>query len=273
MTFWQGCVLGAVQGVTEFLPISSSAHLVLFPWFFGWKDPGLVFDVFLHLGTLIAVFAYFARDWMQLVSAGLRSVIERRIGFERERMVFWLLVVGTIPAVIAGWLLHDYAATAFRAPLLTAMTLAGVGFLLYWADGKCPMIKHLEELRFKDAIWIGLAQACAIVPGVSRSGSTMTMGRVLGLKRRDAARFSFLLAFPITLGAGIFEWRSFSTELLAQMSVAPLIGGFLTSTIFGLLAIHFLLRLLQTSDFAVFCWYRVFLAGGILIWSILSGTK
>lgn len=271
MTFLQGCILGAVQGLTEFLPISSSAHLVLFPWFFGWQDPGLAFDVFLHLGTLIAVFGYFARDWVQLVSAGLRSVIERRIGFERERLVFWLIFVGTIPAVIAGYLLHEQAETIFRAPLLTAVTLSSVGFLLYWADGKCPMIKHLEELKMKDAVWIGIAQACAIVPGVSRSGATMTMGRILGLKRRDAARFSFLMAFPITLGAGIFEWKSFSTELLAQVPLAPLIGGFLTSTLFGLVAIHFLLRLLQTSDFAIFCWYRVFLAGGILAWSIVAG--
>ncbi|MCB0416145.1 MAG: undecaprenyl-diphosphatase UppP [Bdellovibrionaceae bacterium] len=271
MTFFQACVLGLVQGLTEFLPVSSSAHLILFPWFFGWQDPGLAFDVFLHVGTLVAVFVYFARDWLHLLSAGLRSVIERRIGFERERLVFWMMVVGNVPAVLAGVLLHDYAETFFRTPLLICVTLSVVGFLLYWIDGRAPTIKGIEELKLGDAIWIGVAQACAIIPGVSRSGATMTMGRALGLRRRASARFSFLLSFPIILGACAYELKGFDASVFGGVPASHLIGGFVCSTLSGLFAIHFLMRVLQIADYKWFAWYRIALAGLILVWSVMSG--
>ncbi len=272
MTFFQSCVLGLVQGITEFLPISSSAHLILFPWFFGWQDPGLAFDVFLHLGTLLAVFLYFFQDWVRLIAAGFASIRERRIYGDYERQIFWMLVVGNIPAVLAGVVLHDWIATIFRSPMLISMTLAVVGFLLYWVDESSPAIKNLREMTFKDALMVGIAQACALVPGVSRSGATMTMARWLGVRRTESARFSFLLAFPITLGASLFEMRDISNITAQGMPVSHLVGGFMCSLIAGLMAIHFLMQVLQAASFRLFGFYRIALAAVIILWSVFSGN-
>lgn len=261
-------ILGLIQGITEFLPISSSGHLILIPWFFNWSDPGLAFDVFLHLGTLLAVIAYFFKDWWAIFKAGMASIIERRIGFDRHRLLFWLLVVATVPAVLAGLLLEKHVEGAFRAPLLIAVTLAGVGFLIYWIDGHYPSLRGIDELRMKDAIAIGLAQACAIIPGVSRSGSTMAMGRLRGMNREAAARFSFLMSIPITLGACLFESRKLSSPELSAVPSGYLITGFLSSLIAGLASIHFLLQYLKNSDFRVFAWYRLVLAAVIIVSSL-----
>jgi len=272
MSVFQAFILGAVQGVTEFLPISSSAHLVLVPWLFGWKDPGLAFDVFIHLGTLLAVLGYFWRDWWVLLRAGLTSVIERKLGYERERLVFWLLVVGTIPAGLAGLVFHELAETAFRAPLLIAINLSVVGFLMYWIDGRYPSIRSTEEMEVKDAVWVGIAQAMAIVPGVSRSGATMTMARLLSFSREGAARFSFLLAVPITTAAVVFKLKDLVG--LAQggtLSWSYLAAGLVSSFVFGVVSIHILLQYLRTADFRVFAWYRLILGGGIIAWSLLAG--
>ena len=271
MTMFQSFILGAVQGVTEFLPISSSAHLILFPWVLGWKDPGLAFDAFLHLGTIVAVFFYFAGDWFRLIKAGLLSIIERKIGFETDRLLFWLLVLGSIPAGLAGLFFAHEIEESFRSPLLIAMTLAGVGFLLYWVDGRYPSTRKLEDLRAKDAFWIGIAQACAIVPGVSRSGSTMTMARFVGMSREAAARYSFLLSFPITLAAGIFKGREVLQHGQGDLGLPILMMGLAASLIFGLLSIHILIRFLRVADFAVFAWYRILLAGGIVGWGLFVG--
>ncbi len=272
MTHFQAFVLGALQGLTEFLPISSSAHLLLAPWFFGWKDPGLAYDVFIHGGTLLALLVYFGRDWWQLIKAGLLSIIERKIGFHRERKLAWLIVVATIPAVCAGLLLEKTIEAHTRTPLLVAASLSFLGLLLYWIDGKYPAIKHLEEMTFKDSMWIGIAQCFALFPGVSRSGSTITMGRLQGFHRPAAARFSFLLAFPITLGA--FLHKLPEVRALAQQGALEwplLITGFVTSAATGLLAIHLLLAYLRSADFRVFAWYRVLLGGAVLVWSLLCG--
>ncbi len=270
MTHFHAFVFGCLQGLTEFLPVSSSAHLLLFPWFFKWEDPGLAFDVFLHGGTAAALLVYFARDWWLLTKAGLLSVIERKIGFHRERKLAWLLIVATIPGGLAGLMFEHVVESAFRAPLLVAATLATMGFLLYWVDGKYPSIKHLEEMTFKEALWIGFAQCLALVPGVSRSGSTITMGRFQGFHRPAAARFAFLMAFPITMGA--FLHKLPELKHLADSGALPwpfLINGFLTSTITGLMAIHLLLTYIRTADFRIFVWYRVLLAGAVLGWSLL----
>ena len=271
MTTFQSFILGAVQGVTEFLPVSSSAHLILFPWVFGWKDPGLAFDAFLHLGTIVAVFFYFAGDWFRLIRAGFLSLIERKIGFETDRMLFWMLALGSIPAGLAGFLLGHQAEETFRSPLLIAMTLAGVGFLLYWVDGRYPATRKLEDLRGKDAFWIGLAQACAIVPGVSRSGSTMTMARFVGMSREAAARYSFLLSFPITLAAGIFKGREVLHHTDSDLPWGLLLTGLGASLVFGLVSIHILMRFLRVADFAIFAWYRILLGAGIVGWSLFAG--
>lgn len=267
MTVFQAFILGLVQGVTEFLPISSSAHLVLVPWFFRWEDPGLGYDVFIHLGTLVAVTVYFAKDWWTLLRAGLASIIERRIGFERDRMLFWFLMLATIPGAISGMVFHTQAETIFRAPLLISVSLSLVGFIIYWIDGKYPTLKKLEEIKLKEALWIGIAQAFAIIPGVSRSGATMAMARGVGFNREAAAKFSFLLSLPIVFAAGVFKWRDF----VGQGSVAPtaqLAVGFFSSAFFGLLSIHFLMRYLRVADFRIFVWYRVFLAFGIVVCSL-----
>ncbi len=271
MTIFQSFILGAVQGVTEFLPVSSSAHLVLFPWVFGWKDPGLAFDCFLHLGTIVAVFFYFAGDWFRLIKAGFLSVIERKIGFETDRLLFWLLVLGSMPAGLAGFFFNQQAEDTFRSPLLIAMTLAGVGFLLYWIDGRYPSTRKLEDLRVKDAFWIGIAQACAVVPGVSRSGSTMTMARFLSMSRESAARFSFLLSLPITLAAGVFKGREVFQQSQIDLPMSVLMTGLAASLLFGLFSIHMLIRFLRVADFAIFAWYRILLAGGIVGWSVFAG--
>ncbi len=271
MTILHAIILGLVQGLTEFLPISSSAHLTLVPWFFGWPDPGLAFDVFLHWGTLIAVFGYFFGDWMQLIRAGLASIIERKIGFDRNRMLFWMLTLATIPAGLAGFVFHDVVAGVFRAPLLIAISLALIGFLMYWIDGRYPPYRNLTDLSLKDAMWIGFAQAFALIPGVSRSGSTMTMGRFLGLNREAAARFSFLLSFPIILAAGIFETKNLMEMGGLQFSSGYLVAGFLASFLSGIASIHILLAYLRNADFAVFAWYRIALAVGVVLFSLMTG--
>lgn len=270
MSVFQASILGFIQGLTEFLPVSSSAHLILAPWIFQWQDPGLAFDVFLHLGTLAAITIYFFRDLVGLARAGFASILERRIGFERDRVQFWLIVVGTIPAVFFGLLFHHHAEELFRSPLLIAATLSFAGFLIYWVDGQYPVLKRFEELSFSDALWIGIAQAFSIIPGVSRSGSTMAMARRLGFNREAAARFSFLLCFPIILGAGLMEGRHLINEIGEGMQWSYLIAGFFASFFSGLAAIHFMLSFLRSADLAIFFWYRLGLSVFIVLWSFLS---
>lgn len=270
MNTFQAVVLGILQGLGEFLPISSSAHLILFPWFLRWEDPGLAFDVILHMGTLVAVLVYFAQDLLQLLRAGFDSVIERKIGFDRNRMLFWMILIGTIPGGIAGVLLHHAAEEKFRAPLLIAVSLSSVGFLMYWIDGKYPALRNTEELSMKDALWIGCAQAFAIIPGVSRSGSTITMARLLGMTRESAARFSFLLSIPIIGAAGILEGKKLLEMGHLPLPLPYLLGGFFASMISGFLAIAVMMRYVRSADLSVFAWYRVLLAAVTVIWSLVA---
>lgn len=270
MSNFQSIVLGAVQGLTEFLPISSSGHLILFPWVLGWPDSGLAFDAFLHLGTIVAVLIYFFKDLCRLARGGFLSLIERKIGFDVDRLQFWLIVIGTIPGGLAGYFLQGYAETAFRSPLLIATTLSVVGFLLYYIDGKFPSSRSMDEISYKEAIWIGIAQACAIVPGVSRSGATMLMARLMGLTREASARFSFLLSFPIILAAGIFKGKDL-LEPGQSFDPTTLALGFGSSCLVGLLAIHFLIQYLKRANFSVFAWYRIALGIFIIVFSLWSG--
>jgi undecaprenyl-diphosphatase len=272
MNIGQAVVLGLVQGLTEFLPISSSAHLVLFPWLLGWKDPGLAFDVFLHIGTLGAVAIYFSSDWIRILQAGITSIIERRIGWDRDRMLFWYLIFGTVPAAAAGFLFHDYFGATFRSPLLIAVALGFVGFLLFWIDGKFPALRPMEDMTLRDAVWIGMAQATALIPGVSRSGATMTMGRLLGLNREAAARFSFLLSVPIIVAAAAFELRNLLDQGSLGMPLSYLISGMVAAFITGILSIFFLINYLKSADFSLFAWYRIGLAAFIVLWSLFTGA-
>ena len=272
MPLFQSIVLAVVQGITEFLTISSSAHLVLIPRFFHWKHPGLAFDVFLHLGTLVATLIYFAADWLRIVRAGIQSMVERRVGFDTDRQLFWWIGFACVPGVVLGVFFHHSAETFFREPILIAIPMSLVGFLMYWVDMHFPSLRSIQEISFKDAIWIGFAQACALVPGVSRSGSTITMGRYCGLTRPAAARFSFLLSLPITFGAFLFEWRKLAdtTAMDPSLTKEVLWGGFIASGLLGMLAIHFLLFFLRTASLKTFAWYRVLLSMGILAWAVFG---
>ncbi|MEW6447332.1 MAG: undecaprenyl-diphosphatase UppP [Bacillota bacterium] len=246
MGLTEAIVLGIVQGLGEFLPISSSAHLVLTPWLFGWRDPGLAFDVALHLGTLAAVVAYFWRDWLNLAQNGLKGVKNR------EGRLFWYLMAATIPGALAGLALEQYAETVFRAPLLVGVMLILMGIVLYTADHLGQRKRGIWQVGWREAILIGISQAFAIIPGVSRSGATISAARFLGLDREAATRFSFLLSTPIILGAGVFSLKDISAGDLTLAFWA----GVAVSAITGFAAIAFLLRFVITKNFNLFVWYR-----------------
>lgn len=261
MTVFQAIVLGLLQGFAEFLPISSSAHLSLAPWLFGWEPPGLDFDVALHLGTLVAVLWYFRRDWAALTRAGLRILGKRRVDDDEERRVVFL-VIATIPAVIAGGLLQEYAETIFRAPVITAIALIVLGVLLWAIDRWAPADRTLGGMRWPHALLIGVAQTFALVPGVSRSGATITAGRALKMDRQSAAVFSFLMSMPIIAAAAVLK----VPEAVARHGISPpLVAGVAASAVSGWLAIAVLLRYVSRNDYAVFAVYRVLL-GGFVLW-------
>jgi undecaprenyl-diphosphatase len=256
LTLLQAAILGLAQGLGEFLPISSSAHLVLVPWLFGWTDPGLTFDVALHIGTLLAVVIYFRKDWWHLITRGFTDVRSA------EGRLFWYLVAASVPGAIGGFLLEKKAETVFRSPILIAMMLILMGVLLYWADRRSAKNIELKNITFETSILIGISQALAIIPGVSRSGITMTTGLLMGVTRQGAARFSFLLSTPIIFGAAV-------VKLPHVISNSPMINvnftiGILVSCITGIASIGFLLRYIQTKDFLPFVWYR-FVLGALVI--------
>jgi undecaprenyl-diphosphatase len=261
MTLFEAIAYGLVQGLGEFLPISSSAHLVLLPWMAGWKPHGLAFDVALHLGTLLSLLVYFRVDLLRLARAFLASVVERRVGDDLDRRLAWMVVLGSVPGAVIGLALERQAEERFRSPALIACTLIGMGVALYLVDTRARSARPLDGMTFRDALWVGLGQACAIVPGVSRSGSTITVGRLLGLSREAAARFSFLLSAPIVAGAGLLKvpklWREGGVDL-------PLVVGIVVAAVSGWLAIEVLLRLIRTRSYLPFAVYRV-AAGAVVL--------
>jgi len=250
----QAIILGAVQGLTEFLPVSSSAHLIIVPWLFGWDDPGLAFDVALHLGTLLALLIYYWKIWFDLA----HSLIT---GQKASRRLLFLLIVASVPGAIIGLLLEKEAETIFRSPLLIACTMSLLGIALWLCDKVARSTRTMAELTLTDALLIGLSQALAIVPGVSRSGATITMARALGIEREDAANFSFLMATPIIAGAGLLESR----KLIASGMHTTVVLGFVASAIFGIAAIAALIRFVRTRTYAVFAWYRLALAAVVVL--------
>jgi undecaprenyl-diphosphatase len=268
MPVHQAIVLGIVQGLAEFLPISSSAHLILVPWVLGWDDPGLAFDVALHWGTLFAVLFVFWRDWIRLVGAGLRSIGDRRLLDTSDRRLFWGLVVATIPGAIVGKLLGDKAEETLRSPLLIAGTMSLMGVLLWAADIAGKKDRLAEQMPMSHAFGIGIAQAFALIPGVSRSGSTITLGLALGYTRETIARFTFLLSTPIIFGAGLLKFPKMLREMHSGASPLGwdgLAAGCIASAIVGALVIRWLLAYLRTRTFAVFAIYRLVVAAGILV--------
>jgi undecaprenyl-diphosphatase len=261
MTVFQAVVLGLVQGLAEFLPISSSAHLVLTPWVFGWSDPGLSFDVALHVGTLVAVLWYFRAEWVSLTKSAFALVRTRRADTEDKRR-FLFLVAATIPAAVGGVLLEDYAETTFRSPALMAVTLMVMGVVLWAVDRFAARDRPLSSLGLRDAVLIGLAQVLALVPGVSRSGSTMTAGRALRFDRQSAAVFSFLMSMPVTAAAALLK----VPDLLRTEGItATLVAGVVSAGVSSWLAIAVLLRYVSRHSFGVFAVYRLALGALILI--------
>lgn len=253
MTTFQALVLGLVQGLSEFLPISSSAHLTFIPWLLHWQDPGLAFDVALHFGTLLAVLWYFRAEWVSLILAATNVAKHRRVETDGEKRVVFL-VIATIPGAIAGLALEKYAESTFRDVRLIAILLMIMGILLWLVDHRARQDRPLGAMEWKDALMIGLAQMFAIVPGVSRSGSTITAGRALRLTRESAAIFSFLMSMPIIAAAAILKIpHVLRTEGLS----APLLVGVAASAISGWLAIAVLMRFVLRHSYGLFAVYRL----------------
>ena len=257
LTPWRAAVLGAIQGLTEFLPVSSSAHLYIVPELLGWRYEGVAFDVALHWGTLLALVAAFWRDWATL---GRDAATRSREG-TRARAVLARLAVASLPAAIAGVLFEKVVESRMRALPLQAVMLAVFGVLLWLSDRGRRAGRREDVPGWSTSLLVGLAQALALVPGVSRSGITMTAGRVAGMDRVSAARFSFLLATPITFGAGLLALRHLPHDLPAT----TLAIGVVTSAVVGSLTIRGLLRWLTRAGFGVFCVYRLALAALILV--------
>jgi undecaprenyl-diphosphatase len=264
----EAIILGIVQGLTEFLPISSSGHLILVPWLLGWREHSLTFDLALHLGTALSLLAYFWRDWVRLGLAVFRGVLaaDQRRGADWH--LAWMLVVASLPAVIVGLLLDKWIEENVRQPWLVAVMLIVFGLVLLYADRARAGGGNPRPVGWVDAVVIGCAQAVAVIPGVSRSGITITAGLLLGLGRADAARFSFLLSAPIIVGAGLYKLRVLLREPIAADSLVAFAAGMIAAAIVGALAIDMLLRHLRTRSVAVFVWYRVIVGVAVLALSL-----
>ena len=258
MPLYQAIVLAIVQGLTEFLPISSTAHLALFPWLLGWKDPGLTFDVALHAGTLFAVLVYFRREWISMFRAllGRNDPVGPEVTAQNRRL-FWYVFLGTIPAGLAGFMFEDAAESTLRHPLLIGAALVLIGLVMWAGDRLRTHRNDMAHVGLVDALIIGVAQACAVIPGVSRSGATMTAGLFRGLTRDVAARFSFLLSTPIIGGAALKKAWEIHHEGIPSEIVLPFVVGIVVAAIVGYLAIAGLIRYLERRTFGVFVIYRI----------------
>ncbi len=268
-TLFQAIIMGIVQGLTEFLPISSSGHLIIVPHIAGWDDPfitSLAFTVMLHVGTLVALFAYFWRDWTRLVPAGLATIRDRSFRGDPDRKLAWLIAVTLPPAVVVGVTLNDFFEEQVRQELLVALTLVIGAGILWTADRLGRQTKELGRLGFGAAFGIGCAQAIALVPGISRSGISISAGLFAGLTREDAARFSFLMATPITAGAVIWELRKLLTgETGVPVDTGVLVAGMVAAAVAGFIAIAVLLRFLRSHRLTIFVVYRLVLAGIVVV--------
>jgi undecaprenyl-diphosphatase len=278
MPLYQAIVLAVVQGITEFLPISSTAHLWLVPWLLKWKDPGLTFDIALHAGTLVAVFCYFWRYWLQMVklvlgigksnpgnSAGSGATAGPIALLGENRQLFWFLVIATIPAGIAGWLFEHAADEQLRSPLIVGSALIIIGLIMWVGERVGSRDHNLGQVGLLDAIIVGVAQAFSVIPGVSRSGSTMTAGLFRHMSRDTAARFSFLLSTPIIAGAALKKGLEIHHSGLPADMRMPFLLGVIVSAAVGYAVIAVLIRYLERRTFAVFVVYRVILGVIVLV--------
>jgi undecaprenyl-diphosphatase len=255
-------IVSLIQGITEFLPVSSSAHLILVPLIANWQDQGLAIDVAAHLGSLLAVVFYFRKDISRILLAGLNSIIKKDHA-EIDSKLFWYLVTASIPVLILGFMLHDFISINLRDPFIIAAASIGFGLLLWYADVIGKRDREINSINMRDAIMIGLAQTLALVPGTSRSGITMTVALMLGLNRKSAARFSFLMAVPVILTAGFYESQKL-TQSAAVVDISNFVVTVILSAISALLSIHFFLKFLDKIGMLPFVIYRVVL-GIVLI--------
>jgi undecaprenyl-diphosphatase len=256
----QSIILGVIQGLTEFLPVSSSAHLIVVPWLLRWPDRGLAFDVALHLGTLVALLAYYWRDWLDL---GLSLFTGNSIA----RRMLALVAVASVPGAVIGVMLEKFAESKFRAPLLVGIDIALLGIVLWLSDKYGNRRRRIADLSYTDALLIGLAQAAAIIPGVSRSGATISAARMMGISREESANFSFLMATPIIAGAGMLELHK-ALAVAAHREVAT---GFIASAVFGFAAIGFVLRYVRTHSYRPFAIYRLILGAAVVATALVRG--
>jgi undecaprenyl-diphosphatase len=276
MPLTQAIVLALVQALTEFLPVSSTAHLVLFPWLLHWQDPGLAFDVALHAGTLLAVILYFFKDWVTLVLCGLGMKYPATAPAEevaQHRRMFWYMVVGTIPAAILGKLFHHQIEDNLRTPMIIGASLVVVALVMWWADSRANLTRKLEESKLGDALSIGSAQALALWPGVSRSGITITTGLFRNFTREAATRFSFLLSAPVIAGAVLTELPKLIKLHKAgglDLPLSTLAISILVSGVAGYFVIAFFLRYLQTRTLKVFIVYRLVFGIIVLVLAFLQ---
>ena len=282
MTIWQACILGLIQGATEFIPVSSSGHLTLIPWLFNWEfDPVLksAFDVLTHWGTLVAVIAVFWRDLWALALGGLRTLGGLRHGgiagvieqtqHDVQGRLAWLIVIGSIPAAALGVALEDFFESLFGAPRVISILLLVTAGLLAFSEWKSAQGRKLETLTWLDAVLIGLGQATAIAPGISRSGATMAAGLMRGIERGVAARFSFLLSVPVIVGAGVWQLKDLFANSEWTANLGPLLAGFGIAAIVGYVCIRFLLNYLRQGKLYVFAIYCALVGTTCLIVSLI----
>lgn len=258
MPLLQAVILAIVQGITEFLPVSSTAHLALIPWLLGWKDPGLTFDIAMHVGTLLAVLLYFFRTWLQVIGAAIGVSTGHDEAISKNPRLLWLLVTGSIPAGVVGFLFNKQAETTWRHPLVIGTMLIAVGILMWFGERMDARRRSLGDLNFRDAGLIGAAQALALVPGTSRSGITITAALFRDIDRVSAARFSFLLATPVIAGAALKALYDLMKHggLPLEMRV-PFLAGVIVSAVSGFAVIGLFLRYLQRGTLYFFVYYRI----------------
>jgi undecaprenyl-diphosphatase len=276
MPLYQAIVLALVQAFTEFLPVSSTAHLTLFPWLLGWQDPGLAFDVALHAGTLLAVLLYFFKDWLTLALCGVGLKYPANAPSEevaQQKKLFWYMVIGTIPGGLLGALFERKIEDHFRTPYVIAISMIAIALVMWWADSKSRLTRPLEQSNVGDALTIGTAQALALCPGVSRSGITITAGLFRGFTREAATRFSFLLSAPLIAGAVLSHLPKLIKLHKAgglDLPLSTLLISILVSGIAGYFVIAFFLRYLQTHTLKVFVFYRLLFGIIILVLAFLQ---
>lgn len=255
MTIFQAIILGLLQGSTEFIPVSSSGHLVLVPWLLGWAPSGLTFTVVVHLGTVVGVLAFFWQDWLRMLQGAIEWLRTRHVTPYFRLLL--LLLLGVVPAAVLGLLFRSFFERVFESPVFAAVSLLITAALLFAGEKVGKLRRDIDDMTWWDGLFIGLAQALAILPGISRSGATIAAGRVRDMEREDAARFSFLLSTPLIIGVGMVQLMDLATSTTAGASTGALAAGFLAALVSAYFVIRWLLNFLRTRSTLIFAAYCV----------------